>query len=221
MPKDIIDAGQTRYSTKVYDPSRKISDDDMTKLRELLRLSPSSVNLQPWYFVIAETDGGKSRVAKATDQAFPFNSPKITQASHVVVFATRIDADDAFLDDLLDQEARDGRFDADPEQFRADMDRGRRMFIDIHRSQLKDLRHWMDKQTYLNMGQLLIGAATLGIDATPMEGVDTAVLDREFGLTDKGYAAVAVVSLGYHADSDFNADLPKSRLAQDRILETV
>lgn len=227
MPKDttntitITEAANARFTVKEYDTERKISDADMAKLQDLLRLSPSSVNLQPWYFVIAQTPEGKARVAKATDEAFPFNSPKITNASHVVVFASLIDTDDAHLSKLLDKEAADGRFEADPEQFRADMDQGRRMFIDIHKTQLNDQQAWMDKQTYLNMGQFMLGAAALGIDTTPMEGVDTDVLDREFGLREKGYAALAVVSLGYHAKSDFNADLPKSRLATDEIIETV
>lgn len=222
MTVSLIDAAKTRYTTKIYDPARKIPDADIAKLKDLLRLSPSSVNLQPWYFVVAGTEEGKARVAKSTEAAYPFNTPKITNASHVVVFATRVQADDdTFLNALLDKEAADGRFDADPEQFRADMDRGRRMFISLHTDQRNDAFDWMNAQTYLNMGQLLISAAQLGIDATPMEGVDTDVLDQEFGLTEKGYKAVAVVSLGYHAHEDFNASLPKSRLSENAIMEMV
>lgn len=48
-----------------------------------------------------------------------------------------------------------------------------------------------------------------------MEGADMAVLNEEFGLTEKGYTTVAVVSFGYRASDDFNAELPKSRLAVD------
>lgn len=227
MPKDttntitITEAANARFSAKVYDTERKISETDMVKLQDLLRLSPSSVNLQPWYFVIAQTPEGKARVAKSTDEAFPFNSSKITDASHVVVFASLIDTDDAHLSRLLNKEAADGRFDANPKEFRADMDRGRRMFIDIHKTQMNDQRAWMDKQTYLNMGQFMLGAAALGIDTTPMEGVDTDVLDQEFGLREKGYSALAVVSLGYHAESDFNANLPKSRLNAEDIMEII
>jgi nitroreductase/dihydropteridine reductase len=220
-PANIVDVAKARYSAKSYDPLRRISDEDMAKLEELLRLSPSSVNLQPWYFIIAQTPEGKARVAKSTDEAFPFNSAKITDASHVIVFASLIDTDDAHLNRLLDKEAVDGRFDANPEEFRADMDRGRRMFIDIHKTQMNDQRAWMDKQTYLNMGQFMLGAAALGIDTTPMEGVDTDVLDQEFGLREKGYSALAVVSLGYHGESDFNANLPKSRLNAEDIMEFI
>ncbi|MEP2240013.1 MAG: nitroreductase family protein, partial [Maribacter sp.] len=95
---------------------------------------------------------------------------------------------------------------------------GRKLFADIHRYDLKDLPHWMEKQVYLNMGALLLGAAALGIDACPMEGVDVKALDEEFDLREKGYTTLAVVSLGYRKDSDFNAKLPKSRLPEETII---
>jgi nitroreductase/dihydropteridine reductase len=76
----------------------------------------------------------------------------------------------------------------------------------------------MEKQVYLNMGALLLGAAVLGIDACPMEGVDVKALDEEFGLRKKGFTALAVVSLGYRKDSDFNAKLPKSRFSEETVI---
>jgi len=94
---------------------------------------------------------------------------------------------------------------------------GRKLFADIHRNDLNDVRHWNEKQLYLNMGTVLLGAASLGIDAVPMEGIDAAALDAEFGLSEKGLAASAIISLGYRSETDFNADLPKSRLPEDEI----
>ena len=41
---------QNRYTTKYYDPNKKISKDDIDSLLECLRLTPSSVNCQPWHF---------------------------------------------------------------------------------------------------------------------------------------------------------------------------
>ena len=49
-----------RYTTKEYDASKKISDTDMAEIKNLLRMSPSSVNLQPWHFIVAETAEGKA-----------------------------------------------------------------------------------------------------------------------------------------------------------------
>jgi nitroreductase len=37
-----------RYATKRFDPTKKISQNDLHTLEESLRLSPSSFGLQPW-----------------------------------------------------------------------------------------------------------------------------------------------------------------------------
>jgi nitroreductase/dihydropteridine reductase len=96
------------------------------------------------------------------------------------------------------------------------------MFVDIHQDQIGDGQQWMAHQVYLNLGQFLLGLATLGIDATPMEGVDTDVLDAEFGLRDKGYASLFVVPIGHSdPDADYNAALPKSRLTEAEIITDV
>ena len=171
------------------------------------------MNIQPWHFVIADDEAGKARVVKAIAENFPFNTEKVTDASHVVVFAARTHADNAFLSEILEKEDQDGRY-ANAE-FKAGGDGARRTFLGIHRNQFKDEAEWLAKQVHINMGFALFAAAALGIDAVPMEGADMAVLNQEFGLTEKGYTAVAVVSFGYRASDDFNAELPKSRLAEE------
>ena len=64
-------------------------------------------------------------------------------------------------------------------------------------------------------------AATLGIDACPMEGFDPRVLDEELGLRARGLSSVALVSLGYRSADDFNAKLPKSRLPAETVLSEI
>lgn len=214
--KTITEAMNWRYSTKEFDANKKISAEDFESLKDILRLSPSSTNIQPWHFVIADDDAGKARIAKSTSGMFDFNAPKVTDASHVIVFCSRIDADEAFLRDVLDKEDADGRF-AEP-KFKEQMHEVRKMFLDIRRYENKDEPHWLVEQVYLNMGALLLGAATLGIDSVPMEGVDLKALDEEFDLRTKGYSALAVVSLGYRTENDFNALLPKSRLSEETII---
>ena len=58
-------------------------------------------------------------------------------------------------------------------------------------------RHWTEKQAYLALGTLLLGAAAKGIDATPMEGIDRQALDEELGLAAQGLSSVVAVALGY------------------------
>ena len=221
MEHDITCYAKKRHTTKAYDPNRRIPDETVEKLKELLRFSPSSTNIQPWHFVIASTQEGKERVAKATEK-YPFNRPSILNASHVVVFASRLAVDEDYLQHVLEQEDKDGRFDTDKETHKPAMHGGRSLFVNLHKQDFKDVQHWMDKQVYLNLGQFLLGAAALGVDATPMEGIEIPVLDAEFGLREKGYSALFVVPLGYHdPEQDYNASLPKSRLPYSDILTEV
>ncbi|WP_322104468.1 oxygen-insensitive NAD(P)H nitroreductase [Paraburkholderia sp. J41] len=198
---------KARHATKAFDPSRKIPAAVIAELKELLRLSPSSVNSQPWHFVIAHSDAARARVAKGME-GYAYNEPKVTRASHVVVLCVRTDMDEAHLAQLLAQEEADGRF-ANAEA-KAGQEKTRAFYVNLNRE--RGLQAWMEKQAYLALGTLLIGASTLEIDACPMEGFDAKVLDAELGLREQGLTALAVVGLGYHGADDFNAKLPKSRL---------
>ncbi|MCH4094035.1 MAG: nitroreductase family protein [Acetobacter peroxydans] len=72
---DLIKVLKTRYTAKVYDPSRKLSDETVSQLLASLRYSPSSVNSQPWHFIVADTDAGKERLTKALTGPFSYNAP--------------------------------------------------------------------------------------------------------------------------------------------------
>jgi len=221
MQQDIIQSAEARYTAKAYNPDKKISDSDLEKIKELLRLAASSTNAQPWFFVIAGSDEGKARVAKATEGLFGFNKNSVLNASHVVVFASRDELSEEFLETVLDQEEQDGRYDA-PEASKKQMHEGRKMFYNLHKEQLGDAVHWLDKQVYLNLGSFLLGVSALGIDATPMEGFDTELLDKELGLDAKGMHSLVIVPLGYHDESkDYNAKLPKSRLPYAEIISEI
>ena len=216
----IIETTKARYTTKSYDSSRRISDEHVQAIRDLLRYSASSTNAQPWHFILAGTEAGKERVAKATEGAYTFNRSKVIDASHVVVFAARTNIDEAFLQRILEAEDADGRFAADPETLKPQTHAVRSMFVDLHKN-AGDLEAWTQAQTYLNIGQFLLGVAALGIDATPMEGVDLEALDAEFGLREKGLRSLVVVSLGYRAPDDFNAQLAKSRLPEAEVITEI
>ncbi|MCZ4696402.1 oxygen-insensitive NAD(P)H nitroreductase [Ancylomarina euxinus] len=215
---NITDIANWRYSTKEFDPSKKISEKDFDKIKTLLRMSPSSTNIQPWHFVIANTEGGKERIAKGTQGFYQFNEQKVKDASHVIVFCARTDADDEYMLHLLETEDKDGRYPND--EIKQMVFGARNIFAKMHKYDYKDQQHWMDKQVYMNMGNLLLGVAALGIDALPMEGVDMKALDEEFGLREKGFTAIGVVSLGYRKESDFNMPnkTPKSRLPEEEII---
>lgn len=211
---DIANIATTRYTTKAFDPHRHIDAALMEQLQILLRFTPSSVNSQPWHFVIAAGDEAKAKIARATTGPYSGNQPKVLNASHVVVLCTRTRLDDAHLQRVLEQEEKDGRF-TTPEA-REMQTRGRGYYVNMHR-ELNDTQQWMEKQVYIALGGLLFGAAALEIDATPIEGFDSAVLDDALGLREHGLTSVVLAALGYRSADDFNATLPKSRLPADEV----
>ncbi|MBN2866599.1 MAG: oxygen-insensitive NAD(P)H nitroreductase [Thiotrichales bacterium] len=211
----LIEVAKRRYATKKFDSGKRISESDFKQIKALLRLSPSSVNSQPWHFIIADNLQAKQQLAKGTQGVYSANESKVLDASHVILFCAKTDISDAYLDNLLENEDKDGRF-PNPES-KEMVKKVRGFYADLHRKTLNDAVDWMEKQVYLNMGSVLLGAGVLGIDAVPIEGIDIDVLNQTFGLTDKGYCAVAMIALGYRDEADFNAALPKSRLPEKSI----
>lgn len=215
---DLSFLAKKRYTTKVFDATKVIPADKIAHIKTLLQYSPSSTNSQPWHFVLAATAEGKAKIAEATSQ-FAFNTSKILNASHVVVLCTRTHIDNEHLLTVLEQEDKDGRF--ANEEAKLGQHKGRSFFVDMHRNELKDAQHWMEKQVYLALGTLMLGASVLDIDACPIEGFDAAKLNEVLGLREQGLCASVVVALGYHAEDDFNAKLPKSRLPQALIFTDI
>ncbi|MFT8542563.1 oxygen-insensitive NAD(P)H nitroreductase [Acetobacter sp.] len=215
---DLLHILKHRHTTKAYDKDRKIPAPVVAQLLEALRYSPSSVNSQPWHFFVADTDEGKARIAKSTSGTFAFNASRVMDASHVIVLSARNTLPPEYLQTLADQEQADGRYvDADA---RALTHKGRSGFVGLH-EQAGDLPAWTQKQTYIAQGFLLLSAALLGVDATPMEGFDAAILSKELELEEKGLSPAVLVALGYHSDADFNAKLPKSRLPEKTIFSHI
>lgn len=210
---DTLATAKTRYATKAYDAEKKIPQAQFEKLLEILRFSPSSVNIQPWHFLVAESDQAKQRIASALTGNYVYNAAKVLNSSHTLVFCTRTDISAEYLEQLLQQDDLSGRF--KDEAAKQGQRATRSGYVEFYRNELKNLPAWMENQTYLALGQLLFAAGLEGIDATPMEGFDRELINKEFGLTEKGLKASVIVALGYRSDSDFNAKLPKSRLPDE------
>ncbi len=214
--KKITKALKNRYTTKIYDTNKKISKEDFAEIENILQLSPTSTNLQPLHFIIADDEEGKKRVAKATEGFFSFNEEKILNASHVIVFCSKTIVEEEHLEKVLEKEDKDGRY--SEKKFKEQVGTARSSFLNAHRFDMKDEATWHKHQSYITFGAVLLGAAMLGIDATPIEGIDSKILAEEFNLKEKNLMANTVIALGYHKEDDFNSKLPKSRLSKEDII---
>ncbi|ENV32819.1 oxygen-insensitive NAD(P)H nitroreductase [Acinetobacter gerneri] len=212
---DLLNVSKTRYTTKAYDASKKIPQEQFERLLQILRLTPSSINIQPWHFFIIESDQAKQRVAKALVGKYAYNAPKVLDSSHTILFCTKADIDEQHLANLLNRDDLSGRFKDDTaKQGQKDSRTG---YVHYYRTEKGDISRWAENQTFIALGQMLLAAGIEGIDATPIGGFDEEIISQEFDLQQQGLIPSVIMTLGYRSEKDFNAKLPKSRLNPEEI----
>lgn len=212
---DLLNVSKTRYTTKAYNPEKKIPQETFNKLLEILRLTPSSINIQPWHFFIAENQAAKERIAKSLVGKYAYNAPKVLDSSHTILLCTKADISEQHLENLLNQDDLSGRFkDEKAKQGQKDSRTG---YVNYYRTEKGDIQRWAENQTFIALGQILLAAGIEGIDATPIGGFDEDIITRELKLIEQGLVSSVLLTLGYRSESDFNAKLPKSRLNKEQI----
>ncbi len=201
-----------RYATKQFDPNRKINAQDWATLEDILQLSPSSGGLQPWKFIVVTDPTVRARLRAAS-----YGQPQITDASHLVVFASKNNFGEADVDAHVENVARVRGVPVEGlAQFRGMLVGG------IVKSMDEPARNaWARNQTYIALGNLLAGAALLGIDACPMEGFDRAQYDEILGLKAKGYSSAVIATLGCRLPTDKYAGAPKVRFPKEQVFVNV
>lgn len=75
-----------RYATKKFDTTRKVSDPDVQKIIEAVRLTPTSYGLQPFHLYVISHQETLDKI-----QAAAWNQPQIGTASHLFVLVARTD----------------------------------------------------------------------------------------------------------------------------------
>lgn len=198
---DFLEIAKTRYTTKKYDGISKIEPEIIEKLKGIIRLSPSSINSQPWKFSFIETEGVKQQLAAVSY----WNAQKINDASHLVVFSV--------CDDLTIFET----------QLNKTENKGN---IDYYYNFVKPkgeekIKSWLEHQVYISLGFFLSSCASLGIDSTPMEGIENVKYDQILKL--EGYKSLFAVAIGTRANDDFNQPIlvAKSRLEEDCVIQVL
>ena len=194
---NFLEIAQKRYAAKAY-RNEKISEAKIKELAEILRLAPSSVNSQPWKFAII---GDEALKADLAGHSF-FNEQKIKEASHLVVFFAKDNVDE--FEENFKQVAPQPIL-----EFYAGMKAGDE----------KNAKTWFQKQVYISLGFFLAACGVEGIDATPMEGIDTDYYSEKLQV--EGYKAVLAVAVGYHSEADSNhpSKTPKRRLPLEEVME--
>jgi nitroreductase/dihydropteridine reductase len=218
MTHPIIKDLNTRYTAKKYDAEKRISADDMAVIKEALRLSASSINSQPWKFVIVESDEAKQRFHDTFANMHQFNQPHAKEASHTILFAYDPKFTKEKFSKRVDAEVSSGHLPAEMyDQFM-----GAYAFADANTDENGNNGEWTKAQSYLALGNVMHVLARLGIASTPMEGVDSELIGQAFAKELDGHVCNVALSMGYRKDGeDYNYGLPKARLPLEEVVETV
>ena len=192
-----LDIFRRRVSTRYYDPARKISAEDFAAILDFGRLSPSSIGSEPWKFLVIQNQGLREKIKPV---AWGMQS-SITEASHLVILLAKKHArdDSPFFRELVSRRG------FTPEQRAAALERYRN--FQTHDIAIADderaLFDWASKQSYIALANMLTGAAMLGIDSCPIEGMDYAAVEHilaQAGLLDPAEYGVSVAAtFGYRA----------------------
>jgi nitroreductase len=208
--KQLADSLAWRYATKRFDPSRKVSAEDLQSLLDATNLAPTSYGLQPFRFYIVESPALRAQLRTAS-----WNQGQITDSSHLLVMATlksiRTEHVDAFM----------GRIVRDRGVTLESLAKYRQVILGdlVDGARASAVLGWTQRQAYIAMGFLMMAAAVLEIDTCPIEGIDTHRYDELLGITGTDFTTVAAVPIGYRAADDKHATLPKVRMRPEELYE--
>lgn len=210
---DLINSLKWRYAVKKYDTTKTVSAQDLEQLKEAVRLSVSSVGLQPYSIIIIENPEVKQ---KLVDGVSGNNKNLVADASHVFVFANELNVGttqvEAYIANIsaergLPKEALNGFSD----------------YINNYLGNLTEEQknNWTARQAYIALSTLINSAAMLKIDTTAMEGFDPVKINSIFGLDKKGLNTAVMAVIGYRHPEDANQNLKKVRKQTEELFITI
>ncbi|PSA97066.1 NAD(P)H-dependent oxidoreductase [Bacillus halotolerans] len=218
VKKQILDAYNFRHATKEFDPNKKVSDSDFEFILETGRLSPSSLGLEPWKFVVVQNPEFREKLCEYTWGA----QKQLPTASHFVLILARTAKDIKYNADYIKRHLKEVKqmpqdvyegYLSKTEEFQKH---------DLHLLESdRTLFDWASKQTYIALGNMMTAAAQIGVDSCPVEGFQYDEIHRileEEGLLENGSFDISVmVAFGYRVRDP----RPKTRSAVEDVVKWV
>lgn len=196
----LLEAYHFRHAVRQFDPEKKISTDDFNTILETGRLSPSSLGLEPWKFLIIQNKDLRNEL-----KPYSWGAVKqLDSASHFVLILARKDVQpkNPYVSYMLENIQK-----MTPEMSQQKQEAMAKFQNDSNHlyQNERTLLDWAGKQTYIPLGNMMTTAAILGIDSCPMEGFSYSEVAQL--LSDKGYFDLntyypsVMVAFGYRQEA--------------------
>lgn len=200
---DFSDILFNRRSVRVYDSSVKISQAEMLEMLNEATTAPSAVNLQPWRFVVVESDEGKATLKPLVH----FNQRQNDTSAAMVLFFGDLQPQ-KYTEKIYDQAVAEGKMPADVR------DKQVASIIPFYDSLTKEkMINVVNIDTSLAAMQFMTIARAHGYETNPMTGFDADKLASAFDLDPERYVPVMIISVGKALEEGY----PSIRLTAEEI----
>ncbi len=208
MKNKFMEAMDFRHACKVFDKTKKISDEEMHYILECGRKSPSSFGMEAWKFLVITNEELKVKLRPAC-----WDQEQITSCSHLVIVLTGIDSVKVESGEV---EKRFARRDMPKESLE--------MYMGLYTKHLahtlssdENIYCWTAKQTYIAAANMMTGAAFIGIDSCPIEGFEKEKVEEILELDTSKFQLAMVLPFGYR----LNPQPEQIRLPFDEVVEFI
>lgn len=188
MQNDFTKAMDFRHACKLFDETKKISEEQMNFILEAGHKSPSSFGMEPWKFLVITNDALRAKLRPVC-----WDQPQITTSSHLVIILAAIDAVKVESGIPMKRFAR-----REMPQEKKDF------YINLYANHLKEtlssdenVYSWTARQCYIACANMMTAAAYIGIDSCPIEGFEKEKLEAALGLDTSKYQVAMVLPFGY------------------------
>ncbi|MFC3927177.1 nitroreductase family protein [Streptococcus caprae] len=184
---DFTDVVLNRHSVRYFDTEAKISREELTEMIQQTILAPSACNLQPWKFVIIDTEEGKEKLRSFFLQ---FNLPQVDTAAAIVFIFGDTNAYKSYRD-VWNKAAEEGRI--SPEK----RDEVLRTFLPLY-----EAASYEGLVTDAKIGgslaamQLMLVARAHGYDTNAIQGYNAKVAAEILGLDPVRYVPTMAIAIG-------------------------
>jgi putative NAD(P)H nitroreductase len=178
----VTEALKKRRAIPSFNRSQSISKPELESLIELACLAPSSMNLQPWEFLVCYSDEDKARI-----QAVTMNQKKVSEASAVIAVICNLEFPN-HAEDVANGNVQRGYI---PEERKSG-------FVSSAHSLNENkqaLREEAIRSCSLWSMAFMLAATEAGWDTAPMGGFVAESLIAEFGLPDSRFP-VLIIAIG-------------------------
>lgn len=178
-----------RRSVKAYDPEVKISREEMTEILAEASRAPSSINLQPWRFLVIDSAEGKEKLAPLAR----FNQTQVLTSSAVI--AVFYDANNIeHMDEIFGKAVELGYMPKDIADMQ--LQKVKPYYANMAASDLRDVN--LIDSGLVSM-QLMLVARAHGYDTNPIGGYEKDQIAEAFGLDKDRFQPVMLISMGKSA----------------------